>query len=145
MSVKEIPSKWSKLEPFPDTIKYGDITMINDYEFALATPCKEEHQFSWDGIYKYNNRMNKWTKFIEYSTNYQTSWQKIVFNENDNKLYTYDAEAQMTTFDINTKQININSNCCAPNVAGHCLVNANGEFHLIGGENNTKHFKLNNK
>eukprot|EP01084_Bolivina_argentea_P249817 418350_1 len=123
MSSKE----WIKIQSIPKNLGHGKIVNFgrNNILFAASTNAHG------DGIYKYNVSINKWTKFIEYPSNFVLNASGMAYSKMHNKIYLYENNGRITVINIKSKQFkthltsNNNYSFYAP------MINIKGITHLI--------------
>eukprot|EP01083_Nonionella_stella_P199944 732796_1 len=92
---------------------------------------------------KYNVNSNTWSTFAEYPLHFHSKHQSFCKNNATNELYLYGSKPTMLKINTATQQTNVISHALvdAGMYAPSCIIK--GQFHLMAGHKNTKHFVLN--
>ena len=143
MPLARIDKRWIQLSDVPVSKWQMFICKLNDLQLIHATMYNDEDRH---GLHKYNIHKNEWTfmkypqdaaQFMQIETmtiDKQADNTKVYFGDHDNnKLMMFDIETQNLTTVKSDYNVVIESS----------MVNVNGVFHNIGGDDNSVHVAWN--
>eukprot|EP01084_Bolivina_argentea_P292670 503206_1 len=117
--------------------QYSNATSLNENEFIICPAVNNP----WNTlkIAKYNSKTDKWTDIYTHKERVRSVDNSIAFNSGKNLIYIYNSESKLTIIDLNSKGfMNCPINTKYDSSHGSSFV-INDEYHMIGGNNHTKH------
>ena len=137
-------TRW-KLLGNPPNAKHNRLLSLNHNEF-LIVPQKalftSKHECS-DGIYKYSSIIGKWTKIIDYPTNFRSTRHFSTIDPKNKIIYIGNGQSKLIKINLTTKSINIITINYVNLGKFPGILFANDNIHVIGGNDHNKHFIYN--
>ena len=117
---------------------------VNNHQFIVVPqrhPQDEKYKNSV-GIHKYNAITNKWTKIMNYPTDFNSINHRSTIDIKNNMIYIFNEDSQLLAVDLNTKSVTtISDNLnIEQNWVRKSLLFINDELHIIRGKQNCKHW-----
>ena len=139
MSVSGIDKRWIKLKAYSDQIgEIDSASNLNNNEFIIASSYNSS---DYDGIHKYNMHKNEWETVLKYPDDTYILMEIITVAEDltGTKIYLGEWRYQeWKIFDMKSKNLSkINSDYEVK--CNTSMVNVNGIFHILGGNDDTRH------
>merc|ERR1712176_1209837 len=100
--------------------------------FIIAAQTGQDH----DALYKYNTDDNKWTQWLKYPSNLETSYHTVSFDNIGNKLYIHNSERNVITINLNNKTCNVKATAYDGAHTVSCC--HNHKYYIFGGWDHNK-------
>ena len=144
MTLSGIDKRWILLSNFGGTDVLNDcIAPLSSFEFVVAILLNYDKDNN--GIHKYNVHKNKWTQIMRYPQDELIQVETMAIGQQRHQTMIYFTnlvDGKLMMFDDEAKNLStVKSNY--PVAEDSSMVNINGVFHNIGGDENTEHVAWN--